>query len=167
MSNEPLRIWFDTEFHDDGKQIELISLGMVASDGREFYTENIAYDRRRATPWLQANVLRYLQPGTERTTTQIAAELRAFVGTANPEFWAYFGEYDWIALRQVFGDLMAWPEGWPLSHMNLEQWRLHLGAPELPKQTHNLHHALADAKWLRTAWAHLVSLQGTALQGKR
>jgi 3' exoribonuclease, RNase T-like len=161
-ASAPLRIWFDTEFFDDGHHIQLISLGLVASDGREYYAENAAFKRAGATPWLQANVLPYLQAGTEKSTSQIAADLRHFVGTATPEFWAYFGEYDWIVLRQLFGDLMAWPAGWPLSHMNLEQWRLHLGEPALPKQTHNVHHALADAKWLQQAWVHL---QGLATEG--
>jgi 3' exoribonuclease, RNase T-like len=154
-----LRIWFDTEFHDDGQRIELISLGLVTNDGRSYYAENVAYDRRRATPWLQVNVLPHLEVNAQRSLAKIADELQQLVGKARPEFWAYFGEYDWIVLRQVFGDLMAWPAGWPLSHMNLEQWRLHLGGPHLPAQTHNLHHALADARWLQSAWAHLVALQ--------
>ena len=155
-----LRLWFDTEFHDDGEHVELISLGVVTSDGREYYAENADYDRRRAHPWLQLHVLPLLQPGAERTCVQIAADLRALIGDAQPEFWAWFGEYDWIVLRQLFGDLTAWPAGWPLSHMNLEQWRLHLGAPPLVQpQSTDLHHALADARWARQAWQGLCDLQ--------
>ena len=155
-----LRLWFDTEFHDDGQRVELISLGIVTSDGREYYAENAGYDRNRAHPWLRANVLPLLRPGAERTGAQIANDLRALIGDAQPEFWAWFGEYDWIVLRQLFGDLTAWPAGWPLSHMNLEQWRLHLGAPPLvqPQQA-DLHHALADARWTREAWQGLHDLQ--------
>lgn len=153
----PLRLWFDTEFHDDGNRVQLISLGLVTSDGREYYAENADYDRATATPWLQAHVLPQLQPGTERTRARMADDLRALVGSARPEFWAWFGEYDWVVLRQVFGDLMAWPAGWPLSHMNLEQWRLHLGAPPLVQPDGSqLHHALADARWLAQAWRQLA-----------
>lgn len=155
-----LRLWFDTEFHDDGERVELISLGIVTSDGREYYAENAEYDRSRAHSWLQLNVLPLLRPGTERSRAQIAADLRALVGRAAPEFWAWFGEYDWIVLRQLFGDLTAWPAGWPLSHMNLEQWRLHLGAPALVQPPHaELHYALADARWTREAWQGLHDLQ--------
>ncbi len=151
-----LRLWFDTEFHDDGERVELISLGIVSSDGREYYAESADYDRRRAHPWLHANVLPLLRPGTERTRVQIANDLRALVGDATPEFWSWFGEYDWIVLRQLFGDLTAWPAGWPLSHMNLEQWRLHLGAaPLVQLPSADLHNALADARWAREAWKGL------------
>jgi len=153
-----LRLWFDTEFHDDGQRIELISIGVVFSDGRSYYAENAHYNRSRAHSWLQAHVLPFLQAGTERTPKAIAADLRALIGTHTPEFWAYFGEYDWIALRQLYGDLMQWPSGWPLSHMNLEQWRLHLGGPALPVQTEGLHHALADARWTQQAWHFLDRL---------
>ena len=118
------------------------------------------YDRSRAHLWLQQHVLPKLRPGAERTRSRIASDLRAVVGDARPEFWAWFGEYDWIVLRQLFGDLTAWPKGWPLSHMNLEQWRLHLGAPPLVQPVHaDLHHALADARWTREAWQGLHDLQ--------
>lgn len=160
----PLRLWFDTEFHDDGFRLELISLGVVCSDGREYYAENAAYDRSRAHPWLREHVLTQLRPGSERVPAQIAADLRALIGPARPEFWAYFGEYDWIVLRQLFGDLMAWPQGWPLSHMNLEQWRLHLGGPSLPPQAGAAHNALHDARWLHQAWLHLCKLSERRLQ---
>ena len=163
-TSSPLRLWFDTEFHDDGNRVQLISLGLVASDGREYYAENAEYDRALATPWLRAHVLPQLQPGTERTRAQMADDLRALVGSATPEFWAWFGEYDWIVLRQVFGDLMAWPAGWPLSHMNLEQWRLHLGAPPLVQPDGpQLHHALADARWLAQAWQRLAADVGASV----
>lgn len=32
-----MRYFFDTEFHEDGQTIDLISIGIVAEDGREFY----------------------------------------------------------------------------------------------------------------------------------
>lgn len=154
-----LRLWFDTEFHDDGERVELISLGIVTSDGREYCAENADYDCSRAHPWLRKNVLPLLQSGTERSRAQMAIDLRALVGDAQTEFWTWFGEYDWIVLRQLFGDLMAWPKGWPLSHMNLDQWRLHLGAPALQQpEDANPHHALAVARWTRQAWQALSLL---------
>ena len=72
MKSPPaLRLWFDTEFHDDGERVQLFSLGIVTSDGREYYAENADYDRRRAHPWLQLYVLPLLQPGAERTCVQM------------------------------------------------------------------------------------------------
>ncbi|HET7322728.1 MAG TPA: hypothetical protein VFJ06_00160 [Halococcus sp.] len=33
----PVRFFYDTEFIDNGRIIDLISIGVVAEDGREFY----------------------------------------------------------------------------------------------------------------------------------
>lgn len=40
-----MRVYYDTEFLEDGRTIELISIGMVAEDGREYYAVN------SDTPW--------------------------------------------------------------------------------------------------------------------
>lgn len=68
-----------------------------------------------------------------------------------PSGMGYFGEYDWIVLRQLVGSMLDWPQAWPLSHMNLEQFRLQSGGPSLPAQKSSLHHALHDARWCREA----------------
>ena len=54
-----MKIWYDTEFLEDGKTIELISIGMVAEDGREYYAVNsdAPWDRIKANDWLVRNVL--------------------------------------------------------------------------------------------------------------
>lgn len=45
-----MRIWFDTEFIEDGKTIDLISIGLVRDDGSELYHENGACRLGRASP---------------------------------------------------------------------------------------------------------------------
>lgn len=35
-----MKYFFDTEFHEDGRTIDLISIGIVAEDGREYYAIN-------------------------------------------------------------------------------------------------------------------------------
>jgi hypothetical protein len=59
-----MRIFYDTEFLEDGRTIELISIGMVADDDRELYLVNrdAPWDRIRDQPWLMANVVPHL-PG--------------------------------------------------------------------------------------------------------
>jgi hypothetical protein len=42
--------------------------------------------------------------------------------------------------------------------MDIEQWAIELGGPELPRQVGARHHALADARWTRDAWAYLATL---------
>jgi hypothetical protein len=53
------RIWYDTEFLEDGHTIDLISIGMVAGDGREYYAVNAdaPWDAIKQNDWLVRNVL--------------------------------------------------------------------------------------------------------------
>jgi hypothetical protein len=53
-----VRIFYDTEFIDDGKTIDLISIGLVADDGREYYAVNSQFsmDKLARNQWLVDNV---------------------------------------------------------------------------------------------------------------
>lgn len=55
-----MRYFLDTEFIEDGKTIDLVSIGIVSGDGREFYAENLDADLSKASPWVQENVLPHL-----------------------------------------------------------------------------------------------------------
>lgn len=82
-----MRFWYDTEFLEDGKTIELISFGIVAEDGRELYLVNQEiewteargdlHDRICRHHWLMENVVPHLgvctnihQPSHPRTAPQ-------------------------------------------------------------------------------------------------
>lgn len=56
------RYWYDTEFLEDGRTIELISIGIVASDGREYHAVVADGDWNRVllSPWLVAHVVPHL-----------------------------------------------------------------------------------------------------------
>ena len=43
--------FYDTEFIEDGQTIDLVSIGIVASDGREYYAVSTDADLSRANPW--------------------------------------------------------------------------------------------------------------------
>lgn len=151
-----MQYWFDTEFDEQGKNIELISIGIVAEDGREYYAINADYDNTHASTWLRQHVLNQLSTENQKPLHTIRKEVLTFFSPPPTEIWAYFGEYDWIVLRQLIGHMLDWPQGWPLSHMNIEQLRLSK-APnlQLPIQEEGLHHALHDARWTQAAWKHL------------
>lgn len=53
---------YDTEFLEDGNTIELISIGIVCEDGREYYAVNHDADWKRieTDDWLMANVIPHL-----------------------------------------------------------------------------------------------------------
>lgn len=65
-----MRYYYDCEFLEDGRTIELISIGIVADDGREYYAVNadLPLDRIKNHDWLMWNVFPHLPltPGCEK-----------------------------------------------------------------------------------------------------
>jgi hypothetical protein len=139
-----VKIWFDTEFIEDGRTIDLLSIGMVSEDGRTYYAEPAETDRSRASRWVQEHVIPSLT-GRVRPRSVIADEIRAFAGE-KPEFWAYYADYDWVALCQLFGTMMDLPECWPKYCRDLKQVCDMVGNPKLPAQEGPEHNALNDAQ---------------------
>lgn len=154
-----MRIWFDTEFIEDGKTIDLISIGLVAANGAQFYAENKECDLSRASPWVTENVLPHLEGDrAQRTRADIAYAIEYFA-RSEPEFWGYYADYDWVVLCQLFGTMMDLPKGWPMYCRDIKQLCDWLGNPRLPEQGKSEHHALADAQWNRKAWEFLMNLK--------
>lgn len=152
-----MRYWLDTEFIEDGKTIDLISIGIVCEDGRELYLESDGVNWSKASPWVLKNVKPHLN-GLPTPVEYIAKEVRDFCDPAlysKPEFWGYFADYDWVVLCQLFGTMMDLPKGWPMYCRDIKQFCDDKGNPSLPEQGKGEHHALADAKWNRVAWEFL------------
>ncbi len=162
-----MKIFFDTEFLEDGKTIDLISIGMVREDGKELYLGNREADWNRiyAEPWLMANVVPKLPRMGDsafwRTRKEIASAVEKFTWDANcltvrPEFWAYFADYDWVVLCQLFGRMIDLPKAWPQYCRDLKQHADERGLP-IRKLAHNeAHSALADARWLHGEFQRLT-----------
>ncbi len=156
------RFFFDTEFNEDGRTIDLISIGVVAEDGREFYAISTEFDPVRCNPWVRENVLPLLPPRDDpkwMTRREIADGLLVLVGSDKPEWWAYYADYDWVALCQLYGPMIALPNGWPMFCRDLKQWAVDLGNPKLPKQKGREHDALADAQWNREVYRLLSTIK--------
>ena len=144
-----MRICFDTEFVEDGRTIDLLSIGMVREDGATYYAEPAETDRARASEWVAENVLPYLA-GPIKPRAQIASEVVTFVGP-DPEFWAWYADYDWVALCQLFGTMMDLPTGWPMFCRDFRQVTDGDALPIQDEQDGQEHHALSDARWLARA----------------
>lgn len=172
---------YDTEFLEDGNTIELISIGIVCGDGREYYAVNadMPVDRIVEHKWLKENVWPHLpiqwngdHPTVYLDTKSalvkpkwvIANEVRDFlVGDVKPmgkrdgvpfyaseelpELWAYFGAYDHVALAQLWGTMMQFPDLIPMWTHELMQLIESLPKFEKPVQDGDEHNALADARW--------------------
>lgn len=152
-----MRIWFDTEFIEDGRTIDLISIGAAREDGETFYAESCECDLSKASPWVVTNVIPNLS-GQRKSRAIIAFELVDFMGVT-PEIWAYYADYDWVVLCQLFGTMMDLPSGWPKYCRDIKQMCDDLGNPRLPKQESSEHNALADALWNKKSWEYLVDLR--------
>ena len=153
-----MKYWIDTEFIERPGLLDLISIGMVAEDGREFYAESSEVDWSRANAWTMQTV-RPLLEGRAAPQEEIGYGVRRFTdGDEHPVFWGYFPAYDWVAFTWLFGGLGDLPFHFPQLCLDIKQWAIELGDPELPAQKGARHHALADARWTRQAWAYLASL---------
>lgn len=178
-----MKYFYDTEFIEDGKTIDLISIGVVAEDGREFYAQNFDCDFSLCSGWVEDNVYPHLlrfdmetyKPNDRLSSTQpvpippwylhgtIGRRLIGWIGSDQllgddkPEFWGYYADYDHVALCQLFGTMMDLPKGFPMYTRDLKQWCDQLGNPKLPEQGKGEHHALADAKWNKLVYDFLES----------
>jgi hypothetical protein len=169
-----MKYFLDTEFYEDGSTIDLISIAVVAEDGREFYACSTEARLDRVSPWVREHVLPQLPRYDDKmwiSRSTIAQRLDRFVYTLSdprlpmhdrgPQFWAYFADYDWVALCQLFGTMMTLPQHFPRHCMDLKQWAVQLGVNKdnvlsgWPKQEHGEHNALHDARWNAELYAFL------------
>lgn len=166
---ERRRGWFRKHF-----TIDLISIAMVAEDGRTYYAVNrdMPVRRIRKHPWLMANVVPslpkahgdrrltmpkrwlfdYADPAVKRQD-RIANEVSAFIrDTPDVELWANYGAYDHVRLCWLWGLMVDLPAGVPMYTNDIQQEarRLGVGWDELPKQPDGEHNALADARHNQT-----------------
>lgn len=152
-----MRYFIDTEFSElgPGKPITLLSLAIVAEDGREYYRASMERMREAPNVFVQEQVMpeimRQRNKGNAVPRLAMAQEIRAFIGDdPSPEFWADYGAYDWVLFCQVFGTMVDLPKGWPMYVNELQQ----LGRPN---GTHGVdagtpHCALDDARQVKKAY---------------
>lgn len=143
----------DTEFSEDGLTILLISIGMVAEDGRELYLINSEAKKEHCNAWVQEHVWPKLNPTPTNQTTRsdIRQKIEEFIGDdPDPKFWGYFADYDWVVFAWLWGCMVNLPKNFPMYCLDLKQYAWHLGVDkvkELVPPDPNAHNALADAKW--------------------
>src|ERR1700728_2927548 len=122
-----MRIFYDCEFHERGADypINLLSIGMVAENGAEYYAvvNTVHIDEAVNHEWLRNNVFTTppltVEPDTMyegeyqwcwktkhpdyqhvKPREQVREEVTAFVMRtgANPQLWAWFAAYDHVCL---------------------------------------------------------------------
>ena len=131
-----MRFFYDTEFIEDGETIELISIGIVGDDGREYYAVSTDFDPARAGEWVRNNVLNQLpNPNSSewKSLDTIRTDLEEFLHVpGGAELWAWVGCYDHVVLAQLWGDMPALPRHSPrFTRERKQYWELE-GKPQLP-----------------------------------
>ena len=176
------KFFYDTEFREDGKVIDLISIGIVNYDtGATFYAVSSEFDTCAVAtnPWLMKNVMSSInhelwldaypitgKPVPNFTVTDPAVMSRVeirdgimdFVKGTWPDFWAWYGSYDHVALAQLFGRMIDLPDRMPMFTSDIQQLRKQAGSPAMPKQPEGHHNALADAQFNVVRYDWLTAL---------
>jgi hypothetical protein len=163
-----VKYFYDTEFYEDGERIHLISIGIVAEDGRELYMENREFDWGIVPDkhWIQENVRPHLTGENSFMRGTIANSVKMFI-CGNPTDWTsnklygYYVAYDHVVLAQLFGRMVDMPKGMPWFSYDLKQkidsdpHRLG-NASDLVKQDGTQHHALEDARWNKKLYEFIM-----------
>lgn len=162
-----MKFFIDAEFWEAGptRPIQLISLAMVSEIGTELYLVNEDFDWSKCdSEWLRKNVLPHLhdsvalvRPYAEFANTVVSWVNREAAGQAL-EFWGYYSDYDWVVFCQMFGSMVDLPAGFPKFCMDVKQLAVMSGVPKVPGQGDSEHCALADARWIRGAYAYIFNL---------
>lgn len=151
-----MKYWLDTEFIEGfhkplfGKRrhfIDLISIGIVSEDGREYYAISTEFREKDADTWVLEKVIPKLpsrhitqlsspnareQSRLWRTNAQIKWDLFRFFDIADEgygrfcndrdiEIYAYYADYDWVLFCSLFGRMIDLPEGMPMYSQDLKQ----------------------------------------------
>jgi hypothetical protein len=155
-----MKYFLDTEFIEGfykptfGKRrhyIDLISIGVVCEDGREYYAISNEYRYSDASNWVKENVIRpmYEQsvPGFKRqflyernfhisvgkSNHLILMELMDFFKVAydhtypglfapeDTQVYGYYSDYDWVLFCSLFGKMIELPKGFPMYCIDLKQ----------------------------------------------
>jgi hypothetical protein len=163
----PYRYFYDCEFIEDGRVIDLVSIGVVDEHGREFYAVSTEFDDRNALPWVRRNVLDQLPSPANpawRSRERIREDLFEFLMVPlrgrpdeSLELWAWYAAYDHVALAQLWGQMPALPRAIPRFTKDLRQLWDDLGRPSLPNSVGERHDALVDARHNLARWEAMLA----------
>nr|WP_315430377.1 3'-5' exoribonuclease [uncultured Albidiferax sp.] len=159
-------VFLDTEFTKLDR-LDLISLALVAEDGREFYCERNDFYPKDCSDFVKQTVLPLLGriPGAACTRMELTHRLRDWVGQfAEPPTFVFDSSKDWHLLAVAMlgrpqkkppGDFgkQLYVDSAAFAHPVFEKASNAAYSPDLP-----MHHALADARSLKAgyrAWSML------------
>ncbi|MCA7893458.1 3'-5' exonuclease family protein [Burkholderia cepacia] len=143
----PFHVFVDTEF-TDFIDCDLISIALVAQDGREFYGERSDFDRSSCSEFVRAAVLPQLGQFPEQVYSREAlrcallAWLSQLESEPPPRMLCFDYGGDWELLVDLLGDV---PSSWLACRLGEEALDVHRVEMYF-KQYGGRHHALFDAR---------------------
>lgn len=156
-----MKYFLDTEFIEDGKTIDLISIGIISENCRSYYAISTEFEPSKASNWVKENVLNKLPKHPDysyKSKTLIKENILEFIGTDKPIFYGYYADYDWVVFCQLFGKMIDLPKEWPMYCRDLKQMLDDRGNPKIIIPKNNEHNALDDAIWNKEVYGWLIRL---------
>src|SRR5690606_23282011 len=106
-----MKIFFDTEFTGLHQQTTLISIGMIAEDGRELYIELNDYSDMQVDDWIEENVLSKLYNTNPVSHTEASLAIEGFIEPyESVEMWSDCLSYDWVLFNNLWGHAFDVPK---------------------------------------------------------
>ena len=170
--DEPLVMFLDCEF-TDFIQIDLISIGLVSEDGREFYAVRSDFARQDCSDFVRVAVLPLLEsaPSMPMSREALVLRLRDWLAALPAFVIAWDSNHDWDLFADALdGQPVANLKGW----INLNALPVQRGAAfqretaryhDLPD--HPWHHALHDARAHRAGWLAAQAAQVNPLDEEK
>ena len=181
-----MKVFFDTEFTGLHQNTTLISIGLIAEDGRTFYAELTDYATQQVDDWIQMNVIDNLrlnqEPGEQNTAWQPASgslEVKAdTVAVANllsywfeqfdqVEIWSDCLAYDWVLFNQLWGHAFNIPQNIYYIPFDLSTaFKMNGIDPDIRREEYAgiepgpgeaKHNALWDAKVIKACYGRLMA----------
>lgn len=159
-----MKVFFDTEFTGLSSDPRLLSIGLVAEDGREMYVElTDGWSEAMCSPWVRQHVLPMLGRGARLTRRETGRRINEWLTSFNSPT-TLVGDTDWDTT--LLGDLMnecgidsSSYRIELISYANKAEAMAFEGAKReyFNNEKALPHHALDDARAFRGAWEAVLA----------
>lgn len=141
-------VFFDTEFTKLGEGANLISIGLVAGDGREFYSELTGnWSQSECSDFVKKEVLVQLEGKQVLTLEQLKVELKQWLESLSDviDLVTDAPDLDWRWIIAIFSDEQSWPNN--VRREPTRSWVDEIATQKEQRfRAYRRHHALDDAR---------------------
>lgn len=176
-----MKVFFDAEFTGLHQDTTLISIGLVAEDGRTFYGQFSDYDKSQIDHWLQEYIIDELPKSPKElyaTADMVFYGCKEHIATGikcwleqfdEVEIWGDCLAYDWVLFNQLFGHAFDLPKKINYIPFDICTLMKIKGVdPDINREVFagikgKKHTALHDAKVIKACYEKLMEMQVVSL----